>query len=61
MADAGKVASLLETTLPGVFVAGNVGSGSVKRVVSAAGEGAMAIRLVYEHREKKGNLFPVGL
>jgi len=34
----------------GVFVAGDVGSGSVKRVAFAVGEGAMAIRLVREHR-----------
>ncbi|MFF4745012.1 FAD-dependent oxidoreductase [Streptomyces chengbuensis] len=46
----------LETTLPGVFAAGDVRSGSVKRVASAAGEGAMAIHLVHEHREQTGNL-----
>jgi thioredoxin reductase (NADPH) len=40
---------LLETTLPGVFAAGDVRSGSVKRVASAAGEGAMAVRMVHEH------------
>ncbi|TFV91876.1 cyclic nucleotide-binding domain-containing protein [Blastococcus sp. CT_GayMR20] len=40
---------LLETSLPGVFAAGDVRSGSVKRVASAAGEGAMAVRLVHEH------------
>lgn len=47
---------LLETTLPGVFAAGDVRSGSVKRVASATGEGAMAIRLVHEHRGKTGSL-----
>ncbi|MFJ2399272.1 FAD-dependent oxidoreductase [Streptomyces sp. NPDC087843] len=52
----GRGPLLLETTLPGVFAAGDVRSGSVKRVASAAGEGAMAIRLVHEHREKTGNL-----
>ena len=39
----------LQTSLPGVFAAGDVRSGSIKRVASAVGEGAMAIRLVYEH------------
>jgi hypothetical protein len=56
LADADKVALLLETTLPGVFAAGGVRSGSVKRVASAAGEGAVAIRLVHEHRERTDNL-----
>jgi thioredoxin reductase (NADPH) len=40
---------LLETSLPGVFAAGDVRSGSVKRMASAVGEGAMAVRLVHEH------------
>ncbi|MCE0765144.1 FAD-dependent oxidoreductase [Pseudonocardia kujensis] len=43
---------LLETSLPGVFAAGDVRSGSVKRVASAAGEGAMAVRMVHEHLAK---------
>lgn len=49
--DAGPAAEplLLETSLPGVFAAGDVRSGSVKRVASAVGEGAMAVRLVHEH------------
>jgi thioredoxin reductase (NADPH) len=38
---------LLETSLPGVFAVGDVRSGSVKRVASAVGEGAMAIHLVH--------------
>ncbi|MGW5761677.1 FAD-dependent oxidoreductase [Streptomyces tendae] len=46
----------LETTLPGVFAAGDVRSGSVKRVAAAAGEGAMSIHLVHEHREQTGHL-----
>ncbi|MBW0108590.1 FAD-dependent oxidoreductase [Pseudonocardia sp. KRD-182] len=41
--------SLLETSLPGVFAAGDVRSGSVKRVASAVGDGAVAVRLVHEH------------
>ncbi|MDB5312806.1 MAG: thioredoxin reductase [Gemmataceae bacterium] len=39
---------LLETTRPGVFAAGDVRSGSVKRVASAVGEGAMAVQIVHE-------------
>jgi thioredoxin reductase (NADPH) len=42
-------ALFLETTLPGVFAAGDVRSGSIKRVAAAVGEGSMAIRLVHEH------------
>jgi thioredoxin reductase (NADPH) len=40
---------LLETSLPGVFAAGDVRSGAVKRVASAVGEGSMAVRLVHEY------------
>jgi thioredoxin reductase (NADPH) len=40
---------LLETSRPGVFAAGDVRSGSVKRVASAVGEGAMAVQLVHEY------------
>jgi len=39
---------LLETTRRGVFAAGDVRSGSTKRVASAVGEGAMAVRYVHE-------------
>jgi len=39
---------LLETSLPGVFAAGDVRSGSIKRVASAVGEGSMAVRLVHQ-------------
>jgi thioredoxin reductase (NADPH) len=39
---------LLETSLPGVLAAGDVRSGSIKRVASAVGEGSMAVRLVHE-------------
>jgi thioredoxin reductase (NADPH) len=42
-------ASLLETSQPGVFAAGDVRSGSIKRVAAAVGEGAIAVRLAYEH------------
>jgi thioredoxin reductase (NADPH) len=40
---------LLETSRPGVFVAGDVRSGSVKRVATAAGEGSMAVRFAQEY------------
>src|SRR5437870_5637283 len=40
---------LLETSRPGVFAAGDVRSGSAKRVASAVGEGAMAVQLVHEY------------
>ena len=43
-----RVPFLLETSLPGVFVAGDVRHGSVKRVASAVGEGSMAV--MYVHR-----------
>jgi thioredoxin reductase (NADPH) len=42
-------ATTLETDVPGVFAAGDVRSGSVKRVASAVGEGAMAVRLAHEY------------
>jgi thioredoxin reductase (NADPH) len=40
--------SLLETSQPSVFAVGDVRSGSAKRVATAVGDGAMAIRLAYE-------------
>ena len=47
---------MLETTRPGVFAVGDVRSGSVKRVASAVGEGAMAVMFVHEYlRESKDN------
>jgi thioredoxin reductase (NADPH) len=39
----------LETSRAGVFAAGDVRNGSIKRVASAVGEGAMAVRLVHDH------------
>jgi thioredoxin reductase (NADPH) len=39
----------LETSLPGVFAAGDVRHGSVKRVASAVGEGAAVIPLVHQY------------
>jgi thioredoxin reductase (NADPH) len=40
---------LLETSMPGVFAAGDVRSGSIKRCASAVGEGAMAVKLVHQY------------
>ena len=40
----------LESNQPGVFVAGDVRHGSVKRVANAVGEGSMAIKLINQHR-----------
>ncbi len=39
----------LETTVPGIFAAGDVRSGAMNRVAAAVGEGAMAVRLVHEY------------
>jgi thioredoxin reductase (NADPH) len=38
---------LLETSIPGIFAAGDVRSGSTKRCATAVGEGAMAVQLVH--------------
>jgi len=42
----------LETSVPGVFVAGDARAESAKRVASAVGEGAMAVMLVHRYLEK---------
>ncbi|MGZ4467386.1 MAG: FAD-dependent oxidoreductase [Nocardioidaceae bacterium] len=42
----------LETSVPGVFVAGDARADSVKRVASAVGEGAMAVLLVHRYLER---------
>jgi thioredoxin reductase (NADPH) len=47
--DAARAPFLLETSRRGVFAAGDVRSGSVKRVASAVGEGAMAVQFVHEY------------
>jgi thioredoxin reductase (NADPH) len=41
-------AYLLETSIPGIFAAGDVRSGSTKRCAAAVGEGSMAVQLVHE-------------
>jgi thioredoxin reductase (NADPH) len=40
---------LLETSVPGIFVAGDVRQGSVKRCASAVGEGSIAIQFVHQY------------
>jgi thioredoxin reductase (NADPH) len=45
----GRLPLHTETSMPGVFAAGDVRYGSVKRVASAVGEGAIAIQSVHEH------------
>lgn len=45
----GRDPFLLETSVPGVFVAGDVRARSVKRVASAVGEGAMAVSLIHQY------------
>lgn len=40
---------LLETTVPGIFVAGDVRFGSIKRVASSVGEGSIAIQFVHQY------------
>lgn len=39
----------LETSVPGVFAAGDIRAGSMNRVASAVGEGSMAVRLVHDY------------
>jgi thioredoxin reductase (NADPH) len=43
---------LLETSIPGVFAAGDVRAGAMNRVVSAVAEGAMAVRFVSDYLER---------
>jgi len=47
--DRGRAPLPLETSRPGVFAAGDVRSGSIKRVASAVGEGATAVRMVHQY------------
>ena len=47
--DAAGAGNLLETSVPGIFAAGDVRSGSIKRCAAAVGEGSMAVQFVHEH------------
>jgi hypothetical protein len=42
---------MFETTMPGVFAVGDVRHGSVKRVASAAGEGAVCVRIIHDYSD----------
>ena len=42
----------LETSVPGIFAAGDVRHGSVKRVATAVGEGAVAVSLIHQYLRK---------
>ena len=43
---------LLETNIPGVFVAGDVRHGSIKRIAAGVGEGSTAIQLIHQYLKK---------
>ncbi|MGH2388495.1 MAG: NAD(P)/FAD-dependent oxidoreductase, partial [Chloroflexota bacterium] len=48
-ASLGRDPFLLETSVPGIFAAGDVRHGSMKRVASAVGEGSMAIAFIHQY------------
>ena len=43
---------LLETSVPGIFVVGDVRHGSVKRVASGVGEGAVVVQFIHQYLAK---------
>jgi thioredoxin reductase (NADPH) len=45
----GRPPAALETTVPGIFAAGDLRAGSMKRVASASGEGAATVALVHAY------------
>lgn len=51
---------LIETSIPGIFAAGDVRYGSVKRVASAVGEGATAVQFVHQYLAEKAGPTPLG-
>jgi thioredoxin reductase (NADPH) len=50
---------LLETSVPGVYAAGDVRAGSTKRCAAAVGEGAMVVQLVHTHIRQVGAVAPI--
>ncbi len=57
-ADAGAE-NLLETSVPGVYAAGDVRAGSIKRCATAVGEGAAVVQFVHQHLARVGT--PLGV
>ena len=55
-----RVPGRFETSMPGVFAAGDVRSGSAKRVGSAVGEGAVAMTFIHEYLRAPVSLEPGG-
>ena len=47
--DAAGADTILETSVAGIFAAGDVRAGSTKRCAAAVGEGSMAVQLVHKH------------
>ncbi len=57
-----RAPGLLETSVPGVFAAGDVRHGSVKRVTTAMGEGATVVQLVHQHLQAEpASPVPIGV
>ena len=49
---------LLETSVPGVYAAGDVRAGSTKRCAAAVGEGAMVVQFVHGHIRQQRTITP---
>ena len=43
---------LLETNVPGIFAAGDVRHGAMKRVAASVGEGSIAVQLIHQYLKK---------
>lgn len=55
------VPDTLETSIPGVFAAGDVRSGSIRRVASAVGEGSIAIQQVHRFLQNRAQASAIGV